>query len=86
MQTGAAEVVSHWITFAFAKLSGRSGEPQAAMEALVKMREFELADKAETQRQWLEHDAGWRDQLFALANRLAPAAVQAGDARRPFGR
>lgn len=77
MQTGAGEVVSHWMTFVFTKLSGRQSEAQAAMNALVKMREQELAGQAENQRQWLEHEAGWRDQLFQLTNRLAHAAIQA---------
>ena len=77
MQTGAAEIVSHWMTFVFAKLSGRSGEAQAAMDALIKARELELAAKAESEQRWLEHEAGWRDQLFILTNRLARAAIQA---------
>lgn len=77
MQTGAAEVVSHWMTFVFAKLSGRNSEAQSAMDALLKVRAMELAAKADSERQWLEHEAGWRDQLFALTNRLAAAAIQA---------
>ena len=77
LQTGAGEIVSHWMAFVFARLSGRRDEEQVALDALLKSREQELAAKAESEQRWLEHEAEWRDQLFALANRLANPAIQA---------
>lgn len=77
MQTGAAEAVSYFATYVFTKLSGRNSEAQAALDAMVKMREIEAKERTISQQQWLEHDAGWRDQLFALTNRLAASAIRA---------
>lgn len=77
LQTGAAEVVSYWLTLVFAKLSGRSSDMEAALTAITKMREMELAARAESDQRWLEHEAKWRDQMFTLVDRLTFAAVQA---------
>lgn len=77
LQTGAAEVVSYWMTFVFSHLSGRKDEAERAYEALERSRARELSARERSEKRWLEHEAGWRDQLFALANRLASPAVQA---------
>ncbi|MBQ1498855.1 MAG: hypothetical protein IIZ38_11125 [Sphingomonas sp.] len=77
LQTGAAEVIGHFMTYVFARLGSRQSDADKAMDALVKIREIEAGERAETQRQWLEHEAGWRDQLFTLANRLAASAIKA---------
>lgn len=77
MQTGAAEVVSYWMTFVFSKLGGRRVEAEAALETLVKMRAIEASERADSQRQWLEHEAEWRDRMFAFADRLSLAATRA---------
>ena len=77
MQTGAAEAVSHFATYVFTKLGGRNNEAQAAMDAMVRMREIEARERIASQEQWLSHEAGWRDQLFTLTNRLAMSAIRA---------
>lgn len=77
LQTGAGEVVGHFMTYVFALLGSRKSEADEAMEQLARIREIEARERVETQRQWLEHEAGWRDQLFTLANRLAAAAIKA---------
>lgn len=77
LQTGAAEAVSYFATYVFTKLSGRKTEAQEALEALVKMREIEAKERVAAERQWLEHEASWRDQLFTLTNRLAMSAIRA---------
>lgn len=82
METSAGEALSYFTTWVFAKLGGRESDAKAAYAAMVKMREIEAAERVETQRQWLEHEAGWRDQLFALTDKLSNAAIQAV---RPVG-
>lgn len=77
METGAAEAVSYFATYVFTKLSGRNGEAETALDAMVRMREIEAQERATSQQQWLDHEAGWRDQLFTLTNRLAVAAIRA---------
>lgn len=77
LQTGAAEAVSYFATYVFTKLSGRNSEAKAALDAMVRMREIEAKERMIAQEQWLEHEAGWRDQLFALTNRLAMSAIKA---------
>lgn len=77
MQTGAAEAVSYFATYVFTKLSGRNSEAQAALDAMERVREIEAQERAINQRQWLGHEAGWREQLFTLTNRLALSAIRA---------
>ncbi|MCW2361630.1 MULTISPECIES: hypothetical protein [Sphingobium] len=77
LQTGATEVVGGWLTYVFAKLSGRTNEAAMALDALSRAREQELAAKAQSEARWLEHEAAWRDQLFALTARLVPSAIKA---------
>ncbi|MEZ5709422.1 MAG: hypothetical protein R3E02_11665 [Blastomonas sp.] len=77
MQTGAAEAVSYFMTYVFTRLSGRNRESQNALDAMTKMREIEARERIATQQQWLESEAQWRDQLFALTNKLALAAIRA---------
>lgn len=77
METGAGEVISYFATWVFTKLSGRESEAKAALEALERMRETEARERVETQRLWLAHQEGWRDQLFALTDKLANAAIRA---------
>jgi len=77
MQTGAAEAVSHFATFVFTHLSGRKSEAEKAMAAMIKMREIEAEQNLRSQEQWLENEARWRDQLFALVNKLAFPAIRA---------
>lgn len=77
MQTGAAEAVSYFASYIFTKLSGRNSEAQAALDAMVKMRGIEAKEQAINQHQWLEHEAGWRDQLLTLTHRLAMPAIRA---------
>ena len=93
MEVGAGEAVSNFATWVFSKLGGRENEAKAALEAMGRMREteekervatraIEANERLEAQRQWLEHDAGWRDRLFTLTERLSSAAIQAV---RPVG-
>jgi hypothetical protein len=77
LQTGAGEVVGHFMTYVFSVLGSRKSEADKAMDALAKFRAIEAQERVETQRQWLEHEAGWRDQLFGLAHRLATSAIRA---------
>ncbi|MDP2131159.1 MAG: hypothetical protein U0975_16155 [Erythrobacter sp.] len=77
LQTGAGEAISYFVTWVFTKLGGREVEAMAALEAMERMRETEGKERLESQRQWLEHEAGWRDQLFAITDRLANAAIRA---------
>lgn len=77
MQTGAAEAISYWMTFVFAKLGGRKREADAAFDAMIRMREIEAKERADSQAQWLESEGRWRDQLFQLVNKLALPAIRA---------
>lgn len=93
MEVGAGEAVSHFATWVFAKLGGQNADAKAALKAMERMREIEAKERVATreieanerldaQRQWLEHEAGWRDRLFALTDKLSNAAIQAV---RPIG-
>jgi hypothetical protein len=70
MQTGAAEAVSYFTTYVFTKLSGRNGEAQATLDAMIRMREIEGRERLLSQQQWL-------DCLTTLVGRLARPAIQA---------
>ncbi|MEQ1496292.1 MAG: hypothetical protein ABL912_11125 [Novosphingobium sp.] len=70
MQTGAAEAVSHFVTYVFTKLSGRNREAQVTLDTMVKMREIEGKERLLSQQQWL-------DALTTLVGRLARPAIQA---------
>lgn len=77
LQTGAAEAVSYFATYVFTKLSGRNGEAQVALDSMVRMRQIEADERRIINQQWLDHEAGWREQLFTLANRLTMSAIRA---------
>lgn len=88
LETGAGEAVGYFATWVFSKLGGREADAKAALSAMERMRETEAKERVDTrgieanerlemQRQWLEHEAAWRNRLFLLTEKLANAAVQA---------
>lgn len=77
MQTGASEAVSYFMTYVFTHLSGRKAEAATAMDAIVRMREIEAQERSISQEQWLAQEAGWRDQMFSLVNKLVLPAIRA---------
>lgn len=77
MQTGTVEAVSYFSRFVFTHLSGRNSEAKEAMNAMIAMREIEARERLATNEQWLAHEAGWRNDLIGLANRLALSAIRA---------
>lgn len=93
LEVGAGEAISYFTTWVFSKHGGRKAEAKAAHDAMVRMREIEAEERIasreieakerlEAQKQWLDHDAGWREGLYQLTDKLAIPAAQAV---RPVG-
>lgn len=88
LEAGAGEAVSYFMTYVFAKLGSRPREAQGAYDAMVKMREIDAKERLAAREidaneriamhdRQMARDAEWRDQLFALTNKLANSAINA---------
>lgn len=69
-------IISHWVSFVMEYFSGRKDAAERHVQAMLDLMRENLAARDRSEERWLAHDAEWRDQLFALANKLATAATQ----------
>lgn len=73
--TGA--IISHWVSFVLEHFSGRPDAAEKHLKAIMELNRDHIAARDKSDERWLAEQAQWRDQLFALANKLAIAATQA---------
>lgn len=77
-----AKIIWEWVSFVLKYYGGRRSDAQIHLDAMIEMRKIDESGRAASEERWHAQMGDWRDQMFALVEKLA---VPSGNAVAPVG-